>query len=289
MQAIPIGFSPCPNDTFIFHALVHQKVDTGGLRFEPLLEDVETLNCWALEGRLAFTKLSFATLLRVFDQYRPLLPGCAMGKGVGPILVARTQRSLSDVAAGSIAIPGELTTANMLLQMAFPDAKRKTAILFSQIEDEVLSGAFDFGLLIHESRFTYERRGLKRVLDLGDWWERHTGEWIPLGCIAVRRDVPEQVGRQVSQSIARSIAYAWQQYPNLPPFVQKNAQEMEESVMRRHIELYVSRHADDTDRAARTAIERLFAEAVSAGILPSKASLSPSGAHNGDDTSPMFF
>lgn len=239
-RTLTLGFSPCPNDTFIFDALVNGKIDTGPLRFEPVLEDVETLNEWAFQERLDITKLSFRALLDVLDSYAILRSGSALGKGCGPLLISREPVSPEAVPEKSIAIPGLHTTANMLLSFAFPGARKREAVLFSDIEDAVLDGRYDLGLIIHENRFTYQAKGLQKVMDLGEYWEQQTGCPIPLGGIAIKRSLPEEVRQQTDALIRESLAYATARYPELPPFVTGNAQAMEPAVMRSHISLYVN-------------------------------------------------
>jgi len=267
MQTLTLGFSPCPNDTFIFDALVNGKIDTRGLTFRYFLEDVETLNRWAEAGKLDITKLSYNAFLHLARRYALLHSGSALGSGVGPLLVAKTPLDMSDPAGLRIAIPGVKTTANLLLSLAFPQAKSKTEVVFSKIEETVLSGRFDAGLIIHESRFTYAQKGLVRLIDLGDWWETAAQAPIPLGGIAMRRDVDPALIATVDALIRESVQYAWQHYPALPPFVTGNAQEMDEAVMRQHIELYVNGYTDDLGERGRQAITTLFARAAAAGLL----------------------
>ncbi|MBS1644620.1 MAG: 1,4-dihydroxy-6-naphthoate synthase [Bacteroidetes bacterium] len=268
---LTLGFSPCPNDTFIFDALVNKKIDTQGLEFDVQLEDVETLNQWAAEGKLALTKLSFNSLLQVLNQYALLHCGSALGKGVGPLLVCRKEAIRPSLKDARIAIPGRNTTANLLLSLAHPEATNKTELLFSEIEAAVLRDEFDAGLVIHESRFTYAERGLEKIMDLGDWWEQVSGAAIPLGGIAIRRDIPREAAILVDSLIQQSVRYAWQHYPTLPEFVTLNAQEMNESVMRQHIELYVNEYTDDLGPVGEKAIRVLFEKAREAGLIASSA------------------
>lgn len=254
---LTLGFSPCPNDTFIFDALVNGKIDTGDLRFTPVLEDVETLNEWAFQGKLHVTKLSFRAMLDVLDRYCILHAGSALGQGCGPLLISREPISPAEVASKKIAIPGVHTTANMLLSFAFPDARQREAILFSEIEDAVLDGRFDLGLIIHENRFTYQARGLRKVMDLGEYWERHTGCPIPLGGIAVRDDLPESVRRQTDRLIRESLEYSLARYPELSEFVTSHAQAMDPSVMRSHITLYVNDFTRDLGEKGEKAILKM--------------------------------
>lgn len=267
---LTMGFSPCPNDTFIFDAMVNGKIDTMGLELDYVLEDVETLNQWAMAGKLDITKLSYSTLLATVQQYALLHSGSALGKGVGPLLVAKTPLDMNKIADYSIAIPGTKTTANLLLTLAWPEAKNKTELIFSEIEQAVLDGAFDAGLIIHESRFTYAAKGLHKLADLGDWWEQSTGAAIPLGGIVVRRSLGSEVASVLDQVIKNSLAYSWVNYPQLSDFVQCHAQEMEETVMRQHIDLYVNEYTTDLGPIGRGAIETLFAKAAAAGLTASR-------------------
>ncbi len=267
MSHYTIGFSPCPNDTFIFDALVNGKIDTEGCTFSVELEDVATLNEWAEQGKLDITKLSYSTFLKTVDEYALLHSGSALGKGVGPLLIAANDIALNDLVGKRIAIPGFNTTANLLLTLAMPDVKDKTAIIFSEIENEVLKGNFDAGLVIHESRFTYQSRGLKKLMDLGDWWEQVTGAAIPLGGIVMKRSFEAEKIAQIDRLIRRSIEYAYTQYPHLSEYITCHAQEMEPSVMRQHIDLYVNEYSIELGETGRRAIQTLFEKAVAAGLL----------------------
>lgn len=257
-KALTLGFSPCPNDTFIFDALVNGAIDTEGLKFDPVLEDVETLNEWAFEGKLQVTKLSFRALMDVRDKYRILHSGSALGQGCGPLLISRKPIAPDAVASKRIAIPGVHTTANMLLSFAFPGAVQRTPVLFSEIEDAVLDGRFDLGLIIHENRFTYADKGLIQVMDLGAYWETKTGCPIPLGGIAVRRDIPRETQRKIDRLIRKSLEYSFARYPALSAFVTSNAQAMEASVMRKHIELYVNDFTLDLGKDGEAAIRKML-------------------------------
>jgi 1,4-dihydroxy-6-naphthoate synthase len=270
-MVLTLGFSPCPNDTFIFDAMINGKVDTKGLQFDYVMEDVETLNNWAAEEKLDITKLSYNAFLHTVDKYALLHSGSALGKGVGPLLIAKQPIDLSTSKDLRIAIPGVNTTANLLLSLALPDAKNKTEILFSEIEAAVLDGKFDAGLIIHESRFTYQQKGLVKLIDLGDWWEQEMNAAIPLGGIVVRRSFNKELAATIDGIIKDSLAYAWKHYPALTPFVTENAQEMEESVMRQHIELYVNDYTTDLGLEGRHAINTLFTKAKEAGLLKENA------------------
>ncbi|MEO6833450.1 MAG: 1,4-dihydroxy-6-naphthoate synthase [Chitinophagaceae bacterium] len=267
---LTLGFSPCPNDTFIFDALINGKIDTQGLDFEILLEDVETLNQWAAQGKLDITKLSFNSLLQVLDKYALMHSGSALGKGVGPLLVRKKNATPIPLRDARIAIPGKNTTANLLLTLAHPDATNKTEVIFSEIENAVLRDEFDAGLVIHESRFTYAERGLEKIMDLGDWWEQESGAAIPLGGIAIRRDIDKEITAKVDKLLQESVRYAWKNYPQLPAFVTEHAQEMNESVMRQHIDLYVNEYTDDLGEIGEHAIQVLFDKASAAGLVDRK-------------------
>ncbi len=264
---LTLGFSPCPNDTFIFDAMVNGHIDTRGITFDFVMEDVETLNLWAEQGRLDVTKLSYNTFIHNTDKYALLHSGSALGEGVGPLLISARQLDLKDAADFKIAIPGYNTTANLLLTLALPHAKHKTELVFSEIEAAVLSGTFDAGLIIHESRFTYASKGLKKLIDLGDWWEQETQAAIPLGGIVVRRSFPAELASTVDSIIKESLAYSWKHYPELSSFVTCNAQEMEEAVMRKHINLYVNEYTTDLGEKGRKAIATLFDKARASGVL----------------------
>ncbi len=264
---LTLGFSPCPNDTFIFDAMVNGKIDTKGIEFDFVMEDVETLNVWAAEGKLDVTKLSYSAFLHVADAYALLHSGSALGVGVGPLLVAKKQYAPEEISNLRIAIPGAKTTANLLLTLAYPLAMQKTEVVFSDIEAMVVNGVYDAGLIIHESRFTYQQKGLVKLLDLGDWWEQSAGAAIPLGGIVARRSLGAELCGVVDGIIKESLQYSWQRYPDLAPFVTANAQEMEEDVMRKHIQLYVNDYTADLGDTGRNAINTLFAKAAAAGLL----------------------
>ncbi len=247
--------------------MVNGKIDTGGFGFDYVMEDVETLNQWAEKGKLDITKLSYNTFLRVVNQYALLHSGSALGEGVGPLLVAKRPIEESEFKNLKIAIPGAKTTANLLLTLAQPQATHKTEVLFSEIESAVLSGEYDAGLIIHESRFTYQQKGLVKLMDLGDWWEQSTQAAIPLGGIVMRRSLDKALCAQVDDIIRRSLAYSWARYPRLSAFITENAQEMEEEVMRKHINLYVNGYTTDLGEKGRNAIATLFEKARAAGLV----------------------
>ena len=255
---LTLGFSPCPNDTFIFDALVNQKIDTEGFKFDVILEDVETLNRWSLDIKLDITKLSFPAFFQSLDKYVLLNSGSALGKGVGPLLISNEELIINNIKDHSIAIPGKNTTANMLLGFAFPHANKKIPMLFSKIEDAVIAGEADLGVIIHENRFTYKQKGLHKVLDLGQYWEERMKVPIPLGGIAIRRNVDIVIQKKIDQLIRKSLEYAFANYPAITDYVKKHSQTMSEDVMRQHIELYVNNFSLDLRIDGKKAIEILF-------------------------------
>ena len=263
---LTLGFSPCPNDTFIFDALVNNKIDTGGLKFDAVLEDVETLNQWAMEGRLAITKLSYGVLPLVLDKYIVLNSGSALGRGVGPLLISnnlprplkgKPGEDISEVEKNFIAIPGEHTTAHMLFSLAYPNAEQKVFLRYDEIENFVAAGK-GLGVIIHENRFTYEQKGLKKIIDLGDYWEKQTGRPIPLGGIVVKREIDETIKKQIDGLIKQSIEYAYTQYPQLNDYIRQHSQEMSEDVMRKHIDLYVNNYSINLGEEGKDAVRKLL-------------------------------
>ncbi|MFT4204771.1 MAG: 1,4-dihydroxy-6-naphthoate synthase [Chitinophagaceae bacterium] len=253
-----LGFSPCPNDTFIFDALVNKKIDTEGLDFDIVLDDVQTLNNWAQEGRLDFSKISYGALPLLLEQYVVLESGGALGMGVGPLLLAKEPMALDNVPAGTIAIPGKDTTAHLLFSLAFPGARNKEFVVFNEVEDFVLDGK-GLGVIIHENRFTYQKRGLHKLMDLGDYWEKTTGVPIPLGGIIAKTILPKETILQVNRLIRKSIEYAYVHHSTqLADFVKIHAQEMEEAVMRQHIDLYVNRFSLSLGEKGRKAIHQVL-------------------------------
>ncbi len=267
---LTLGFSPCPNDTFIFDALIHHKIDTEGLEFEVFYDDVETLNQKAFSKTLDITKLSFHAFAFALADYVLLDAGSALGFGVGPLLISRQELSdlESKIANLQTAIPGKYTTANFLFSLAFPQAVNKKEMLFSDIEDAVLEGEIDLGLIIHENRFTYQQKGLKKVLDLGEYWEKRTGCAIPLGGIVVRRSLPDELKLKINRVLRRSVEFAFANPKSGLPFIRSHAQSMDESVMYKHIELYVNKYSIDLGAEGRKAIDVLFSAALQEGIIP---------------------
>jgi 1,4-dihydroxy-6-naphthoate synthase len=270
---LTLGFSPCPNDCFMFDAIVNRRIDLEGLEFDVRLADVEALNKAAFAGAIDVTKLSYHAYAYCADSYVLLNAGSALGRNCGPLLISKRPIPFTDVAAGgvSIAIPGRYTTANFLLGLAFPNATRKTELVFSAIESALLNGEFDAGLIIHENRFTYEAKGLRKIIDLGEFWERETGAPIPLGGIVVRRGLPDDVQRTVDRLVRTSVEFAFANRTASLPFVREHAQEMREDVMYKHIDLYVNHYSVDLGSDGRRAVEVLFDRARAAGVIPASA------------------
>ena len=255
---LTLGFSPCPNDTFIFDALVNKKIDTEDFEFQTVLEDVQTLNQWALQDKLDISKISYGVLPLVLSNYNLLDSGGALGKGVGPLLIAKKEISLSNINDCIIAVPGKNTTAHLLFSLAFPDAANKKFLVFNEIEDAVLSGKVDCGVIIHENRFTYQQRGLIKLIDLGEFWEQKTNCPIPLGGIVMSKKFDDAKQQKTNALIKKSVEFAFSNYPKLPDYVKQHSQEMEEHVMRQHIDLYVNNYSITLGEDGKNAVETLL-------------------------------
>ena len=268
---LTLGFSPCPNDTFIFDALIHHKIDTEGLTFDVSFDDVETLNQKALKGELDMTKLSFHAFAYALNQYALLDAGSALGFGVGPLLICKNEDLLlqKELSADlKLGIPGKYTTANFLLGIAYPQLKNKQELLFSEIENSLLNGKIDLGLIIHENRFTYMDKGLHQIVDLGNYWESLTGCAIPLGGIVINRNLPENVQQKVNRLVRKSVEYAFKNPKSGFDFIRQHAQEMNEAVMYKHIDLYVNQYSIDLGKEGRKAINTLFSIAQEKNLIP---------------------
>lgn len=257
---LTLGFSPCPNDTFIFDALVNKKIDTKGLDFQVILEDVETLNRLALQNRLDITKISYGTLSLLLNDYYVLDSGSALGTGVGPVLIANNEITGGEIISYSIAIPGEHTTAHMLFSLAYPAAKNKIFMRYDQIEDHVLQNKNKkvAGVIIHENRFTYQQKGLVKITDLGEYWEQQTGAPIPLGGIVIKKNIDRGIAKEVEELIKESIEFSFRNYPLIADYVREHSQEMEEDVMRKHIDLYVNYYSISLGENGKKAIMRFL-------------------------------
>jgi 1,4-dihydroxy-6-naphthoate synthase len=270
MGTLSLGYSPCPNDTFIFFPLVCGKIDTEGLTFREILDDVETLNQMAIGSRLDITKASFHAFGHLRDEYCLLRSGGALGKGCGPLVVASEEFEMLDLRGKTIAIPGELTTAFLLLQIFDPELKRKVKIMpFNSIIGSVKEGEADAGLIIHESRFTFQKAGLKKVIDLGEWWEKETGHPVPLGGILGRRGLGADLLRRVEILLRKSVEYAFAHRGESVAYIKQHAQELEDEVINRHINLYVNNYSLDMGDSGERAVKELFRMAERRGIMKS--------------------
>jgi 1,4-dihydroxy-6-naphthoate synthase len=274
---LSLGFSPCPNDTFIFDAMIHQKIDTEGLEFEVFYEDVETLNQKAFKAELDITKLSYHAYAYLTEKYVLLHAGSALGFGVGPLLICENEEysstdgyeNLKLQSSGlSIGIPGKYTTANFLLSLAFPDAKNKLEMKFFEIESALLNQKIDLGVIIHENRFTYQEKGLIKIIDLGEYWENLTQGPIPLGGIMIKRDLPDNVKQKVNRIIKRSVQYAFDHPLEGMDFICSLSQEMSKEVIKKHIDLYVNQFSLDLGDVGRKAVETFFDYAHQSEIIP---------------------
>jgi 1,4-dihydroxy-6-naphthoate synthase len=287
---ITLGFSPCPNDTFIFDALANNKIDTGNLKFEVILDDVETLNQLALKSKLDISKISYGVLPLLLDDYIVLNSGSALGNGVGPILISSPKQIPKEqdlrnpfqdeqfINGCTIAIPGEHTTAHMLFNLAFPGAKNKIFLRYDEIEDFILNNSPHVfpgegrkpvpivrdldggvaGVIIHENRFTYQQKGLVKIMDLGEFWEQKTHLPIPLGGIVARRYIERSVIKEINKLIRKSIEYSFTHYPYITDYVRKNSQEIEEDIIRKHIDLYVNDYSTDLGERGKSAIREFL-------------------------------
>ncbi|MBB2954564.1 menaquinone biosynthesis family protein [Sphingobacterium sp. JUb56] len=279
---LTLGFSPCPNDTFIFDALIHHKIDTEGLEFDIVYEDVETLNLKAFRGDLAVTKLSYHAFAYAVEDYELLDAGSALGFGVGPMLITKDEelaKELQEILSSKtvltkalaelrVGYPGKYTTANFLLGLAFPELKNKKELVFSEIEGALLAGDIDLGLIIHENRFTYQEKGLFKVVDLGDYWEKTTNCPIPLGGIVVKRSIPQDIKEKLNRVLRASVEYAFANPTSGLEFIKSHAQEMSIEVMYKHIELYVNKYSVELGKEGRSAIEIMFKKAQDMGFIP---------------------
>lgn len=267
-KKLTIGFSPCPNDTFIFDALIHHKIDTEGLAFDVYLGDVEDLNQKAFNNELDITKLSYHAYGYLTNNYVLLDAGSALGAGCGPLLITKPTTPHSSFSTLKIAIPGKYTTANFLLSIAHPEATNKVEMLFSDIEDAVLSGKVDAGLIIHENRFTYQQKGLEKIIDLGEYWEKTTSSLIPLGGIVMKRSLPTETIHKVNRLLRKSIEYAFENPDSPLAYMQCHAQEMDKKIMMQHVDLYVNKYSIDLGDEGKSAITKMFNLAQEKGIIP---------------------
>jgi 1,4-dihydroxy-6-naphthoate synthase len=265
---LTLGFSPCPNDTFIFDAMVHGRIDTEGLDFDYFLADVEELNRRALASDVQITKVSYHAYSHIAGDYLILDSGSALGHRNGPLLISKREISSSELSGARIAIPGRYTTANLLFSIAWPDATNKTEYLFSDIPDVLLRGEADAGLIIHETRFTYATKGLTRIADLGEFWETLTGMPVPLGAIVIRRDIPMDIALKVNRIVRRSLEYAYRDSFASFQFVSEHANDMDSTVMNNHIKLFVNEYTLNLGLKGREAIYELFRIAGDKKVIP---------------------
>ncbi len=279
MKPLTLGYSPCPNDTFIFYALVHRRIDTGDLKFKEILLDVETLNQKALNADLDLTKISYHAFGHLRDKYCLLRAGGALGKGCGPLVVAKHDYSMEDLRGKKIAIPGKLTTAFLLFQLFDPFFQLQNSELktqnskfiempFNEIMDAVAKEEVDAGLIIHESRFTYPSYGLKQVIDLGEWWEKDTELPIPLGCIIAKQSLNESMNKRINSLIRQSVEYAFKNRSEPTGYIKKHSQELSDEVINKHIDLYVNDYSLDIGQDGEKAVKELLSRAEDAGIIP---------------------
>jgi len=264
---LTLGFSPCPNDTFIFDAMIHNKVDTGNLEFEVVMADVEELNRRAMRGETDILKLSFHAYAYVADRYRILNSGSALGRKNGPLLISKRKIYPDEIGYLDIAIPGKYTTANLLFSIEYPDVKQKREYLFSDIEEAILDEEVDAGVIIHENRFTYQKRGLKKITDLGENWEEKTGLPIPLGGIAVHRSIEKSIQQKVNSILKSSIEFAMENPSSAYDFIKKNAQATDDEVLEKHIALYVNDFTVNLGTEGKEAIRNLYNIAAEKGIV----------------------
>ena len=270
-MTLTLGISPCPNDTFIFDAMLNGLIDTEGLKFDFILEDVETLNRMSLNGALDISKISYGAVPKILPHYKVLDAGGALGKGVGPLFISKNNIDISSENLENITVvlPGINTTAHLLFSMVFPNIKKKIFLPFHEIEEAVLNGVADTGVIIHENRFTYEQKNLIKLTDLGDEWESRSGLPIPLGGIVARRTFNNLLLNKINRVIRKSLEYGFANQDSLSDFVKNNAQEMDEEVMQKHINLYVNEFSLDLGMAGRKAVWKLME--ASFNLMPEPA------------------
>jgi 1,4-dihydroxy-6-naphthoate synthase len=264
---ISLGYSTCPNDTFIFDALVNGKIDNEGLEFVPYLTDVEDLNLLAFKGELDVTKISYHAWLHVWKSYRILDAGSALGKGNGPVLVAMNQCLDPRYLSLSVAIPGEYTTANLLLRLAYPNIKEKKVFVFSDIEQAIIDGKTDAGVLIHENRFTYEKRGLVLLRDLGQFWEESTNAPIPLGGIMAHRRLPQETVATINRLVRKSLEFALADPQGTVEYMRRFAQSMDQHVLDSHLCAFVNEYTVELGDQGKKAIKILIDRSIAAGLI----------------------
>jgi len=264
---LKLAFSPCPNDTFMFAAMVHGLTDTEGLVFDYVMEDVETLNHLAMEGAMDMIKVSYHAYLFLTSRYRLLNSGSALGFGNGPLLITHKNHDVEKLKDFIVALPGEFTTAHLLFRLAFPLIHKKVFMRFSDIENAILEGKVDAGVIIHENRFTFEQKELIKLLDLGEFWESTTHAPIPLGGIVIRKGLGSDITEKLERVMHRSVVFARSHPEEVMPFVRCHAQEMDEEVMKKHIQLYVNDFSVSLGTTGKKAVELLFRIAKEKGLI----------------------
>ncbi len=264
---LTLGFSPCPNDTFIFDALVNQKITSANFELEVFMADVETLNQWALAGKLDITKLSYHAYAYCHQNYQILNAGSALGNNCGPLLITNGKLGTKDPKEWLVAIPGELTTAHFLFSLYYPQVKKKKFMVFSDIESAVLNHEVDAGVIIHENRFTYEDKGLLKIADLGYLWENETTNPIPLGGIMIKRSIPEDIALEINYLILKSIEFAFKHHSENSDYVRDHAQELSKEVILKHILTYVNKYSIDLGTQGQAGIELLYKKAAEVNII----------------------
>ncbi len=269
MRQLSLGYSPCPNDTFIFYALMHNKVPCSDIEFAERLEDVETLNQLALQSQLDLTKISYHAFGHLRENYVLLHSGGALGRGCGPLVIAPQETSMENLRGKKIAIPGQLTTANLLLQLYSNGYENLLILPFDQIMLAVTQGRVDAGVIIHESRFTYQQHGLHQILDLGQWWEEESGHPIPLGGILAKRSLGTELINKIDRALRKSIEYAYENPDEPQNYIKQHSQELEDDVIRSHIGLYVNDFSLDLGDKGIAAVTCLLQRAEEQGIIPS--------------------
>lgn len=268
MKKLTLAFSPCPNDTFIFDAMIHHKIDTEGLEFDVQFADVEQLNNWAFQQQFDITKLSYHAYAYASNHYILLRSGSALGNNCGPLLISKNEISLNKINDACVCIPGKYTTANLLYSLKFPNSENKEFLVFSAIENAVLNGEFDAGVIIHENRFTYQEKGLKKIIDLGEFWEQTYEAPIPLGGIAIKRTLEKETQLVVERIIKRSIEFAFENPESSSAFVAQHSQEMSAAVCRQHIDLYVNKYSLELGFDGEYAVNTLYKIALENQIIP---------------------
>lgn len=258
---ISLGISPCPNDTFIFHALINGLVKIKG-KIAPTFADVERLNKQAMNNELMVTKLSLGVVPEILENYRLLSAGAALGWGCGPLVIARRKMEPEELAQAAIAIPGKWTTANMLLDVHGGFRGERIEMVFNEIMPAVARGDVEAGVIIHEGRFTYPRYNLHKLLDLGEWWESGFHMPLPLGAIAIRRDVPYELAKMIEKAISDSLEYAWKNPAESRSFIKFHAQEMDEEITKKHIATFVTEYSRDLQENGRKAIAGLLRKSL---------------------------